>query len=215
MIDIIERPEVEELLIEPQVLADTGGHHFKPWLPVLSTWKPKLIGLHGPARSGKDTVGGFLKDAFGVQTVAFALPIKESLRTMMGLTDEHLHGSLKEAELDWLGKSPRQLMQLLGTEWGRGLVNDSIWLILAEREIDRLREDELLHVAVTDVRFENEAEMIRAKGGVIWHIERPGIQKVTAHASESGLKFQPELGDIKIINNGTFDDLLNEVCDQF
>jgi hypothetical protein len=179
---------------------------------VMGEMEPRLIGLSGPARSGKDTIGSMLQSAYYVQTLSFAEPIREGLRGIMGLTDEHFHGTLKEVTLPWLGKSPRQLMQTLGTEWGRAIINDNIWLILAGRKIDEwqeLRE----HVVITDVRFENEATFIRERGGVVWHIRRGDAPKVNAHASESGIAVQPE--DVVIYNNGTLEDLFDNVAEAF
>jgi hypothetical protein len=81
-----------------------------------------LIGLHGKAHAGKDTVGQMLV-GYGLDRVAFADPIKRMLIEGLGLTAEHFDSPLKEEPIPWLGKSPRQLMQTLGTEWGRDLVN--------------------------------------------------------------------------------------------
>lgn len=176
-------------------------------------WKPKLIGLSGRARSGKDTVAAMLRGAFPVQTVAFADPIRDALRTMFGFTDEHFFGKLKEVEIDWLGKSPRQLMQTLGTEWGRGLVREDLWLLLAQRRVEEIMGNNF-HAVVTDVRFENEAAQIRSMGGEVWHIVRDGAGAVNAHTSEAGISFHPNK-DVLIDNNGTLDDLFDTVCDNF
>jgi hypothetical protein len=175
-------------------------------------FNPRLIGLHGAARSGKDTVGQMLADSFNVGRISFAEPIRNALRGMLGLTDEHFHGSLKEVVIPWLGKSPRQLMQTLGTEWGRGLINPDIWLLLAQRSVDDYQEQGR-SVVITDVRFENEADLIRAMGGQVWHIHRPNVQQVAAHASESGIAFLT--GDRRIDNNSSLEDLCEEVCDAF
>lgn len=167
--------------------------------------RPVLIGLTGKARSGKDTVAKLLQKHNALQTISFAEPIRAALRGMMHLTDEHFHGKLKEQELEWLGKSPRQLMQLLGTEWGRHLVNENIWLLLAQRQIEAAHKIGL-PVVVTDVRFENEAKFIREQGGVLWHIYRNGVESVNSHASEAGVAFD-YAQDFSIENNSTLEEL--------
>lgn len=176
-------------------------------------WEPKLIGLAGPARSGKDTVAALLKKAYPIQSAAFADPIRAALRAMLGLTDEHFFGKLKEVPIDWLGKSPRQLMQTLGTEWGRGLIHEDIWLKICGRTIESIHESHL-HAVITDVRFENEAKYIREKGGVVWHIFRDSAPRVAAHTSEAGVMFHPSK-DVLISNNGTLNELFDTVCDEF
>lgn len=193
----------------PAVMPGLQQHDFKI---AVNSWNPRLIGLHGPARSGKDTVGQMLVDGFCVERISFAEPIRDALRGMMGLTDEHFHGSLKEVQMPWLGKSPRQLMQTLGTEWGRGVVHPDLWLLLAQRKIDAFFERGR-SVVITDVRFENEADLIRQAGGQVWHVHRPNVQQVAAHASEAGIAF--EVGDLRIDNNGSLEDLCDEVCDAF
>lgn len=196
-----------------QLEVQPGIQRFDP--KVIPIFTPrKLIGLSGLARCGKDTLAKMLYDAFRVERISFAEPIREALRAMMGLTDEHFHGELKEVPIPWLGKSPRQLMQTLGTEWGREIVNDSLWLLIAEQKIKAFHDD-MKHVVVTDVRFENEADFIRANGGVVWHITRANATKVQIHASESGIAFKPQLGDIRIENNGTLDELFDEAVDNF
>lgn len=174
--------------------------------------KRKLIGLAGPAYCGKDTVGAILKTHFPLKTISFADPIRDALRLPFSLTHEHFYGSLKEVPLPWVNKSPRQLMQTLGTEWGRGMVHEDLWLILAEQKVEELHASGY-HVAITDCRFENEAARIRQAGGVVWHIQRDGTKSVNAHKSEAGVAFA--WGDTVIDNNGTIEDLVDEVCDRF
>lgn len=90
-----------------------------------------LIGLTGSARSGKTTAAKHMAIEHGLLHYAFAQPLKAMLAQGMNLTDDHLEGALKEQPLPWLGKAPRELMQLLGTEWGRGMVHSDLWLLLA------------------------------------------------------------------------------------
>lgn len=60
---------------------------------------------------------------------------------------------------------------------------------------------------VTDVRFPNEAQMIRDQGGVVIHLFREDAQAVAAHISEQIL---PQLeGDAVIQNNGSVQDLFD------
>lgn len=175
--------------------------------------KLRLIGLAGKARSGKDTIGQLLDRAFGCSLISFAQPIRDGLNAMIpGLNQEHFHGSLKEKPVPWIGKSPRQMMQYLGTEWGRTLVNENLWLLIAKHKIEAAHEN-FRHVVVTDVRFENEADFIRSLGGVIWHVSRGDAPSVNAHPSEAGVAFKA--GDVLIDNNGSLEELNDTVCDEF
>lgn len=169
-----------------------------------------LIGLTGPARSGKDTVAEHLEESHGFERYALAGPIKEMLHAGLGLSYTEMHSGVKEDPLLRLGidKSPRQLMQTLGTEWGRKHVHPDIWLILAQLHWDQMRLFGRPMV-ISDVRFENEAHWIRMHGLLV-HIVRPDAPRVSAHSSEAGVERLVSL-DHTIHNVGSINDLLEDV----
>jgi len=158
---------------------------------------PHVIGIAGPARCGKDTTADLLlKRCPTYRKASFADPIKEMLKTGLGLTDDQLWGDNKEEIDPRYSVSPRYMMQTLGTEWGRLLINSEIWVIAMEKQICN-------GMIIPDVRFENEAAFIRKWGTLIHITGRGGIEG--EHASESGVPFCP--GDIIIYNGGTVEDL--------
>jgi hypothetical protein len=172
-----------------------------------------LIGLCGAAGSGKDTVASILSETAQFYRVAFADPLYEMISIVTGLLTEDLEDrEMKEAEIDWIGKSPRQLLQTLGTEWGRNMVSETIWIDIATRRIDRLLADGR-NVAVTDVRFDNEAAAIKAAGGEVWQVVRGEgcVRGVSMrHASEAGIA--PTLVDRVIGNWSTIEKLRQTVA---
>lgn len=169
-----------------------------------------LIGMAGKAGSGKDTVGNYLKQVQQFEGVAFADAIRDGMRAMFGLEDKHFAHPFKETILEQYGKSPRQMMQTLGTEWGRQCVNENLWLIVAGEKVKKFHDSDI-DVVITDVRFLNEAEWVRSNGGYIVHVERGSIAPVNAHPSEAGVPYED--GDIILTNNGTLDGLYNSVED--
>lgn len=169
------------------------------------TTTPRLIGLTGKAGAGKDTVAEYLNWGYTYDKVAFADPLRKGIAAIFDLHYTHFQHPRKEETLPEIGKSPRQLMQTLGTEWGRELVHPDLWLILAKKRV----EDFWTvggKVVITDVRFENEATMIRELGGVIWHIKRAATGTPHQHLSEAGVGFGAE-SDVMIDNNKSIDDL--------
>lgn len=158
-----------------------------------------LIGLTGKAGAGKNAVGDYLHSEHDFECMAYADPIKNAISAILDAPREALEDrEVKEKEIEWLGKSPRQLMQLLGTEWGRGLVHPDVWLLIANSRIKHLRNmANTTRIVVTDVRFENEAESIREQGGHIVHILREA-PSIAAHKSEAGVRMQS--GDYVIYN---------------
>lgn len=166
-----------------------------------------LIGLCGPAGAGKNTVA----DVLGWRQTAFASPLYRMVAAMTGLSVQRLQDrSLKERPIEWLGKSPRQLLQTLGTEWGRGLVADDVWIKATMHEIEPwLAAGE--NVCITDVRFDNEAVAIRQAGGRVIRVARAGCLSgdTASHVSEAGIS--PLLVDAEIDNSGGLDDLRDAV----
>lgn len=175
-------------------------------LPVTKT---RLVGLTGPAGCGKNLVAGLMPDA---ECFGFADPIYAALSAMFDLPEEWLRDRAnKDAVIPWIGKSPRQLLQTLGTEWGRGLVRADIWIRIAGRRINELTADRCPAVVISDVRFDNEAQMIRDRGGEVWRIERTPASETYAHVSEAGISGR--LIDLTIDNTGTPDETRERVMD--
>ena len=168
-----------------------------------------LIGITGLARSGKDTAADFYCKNLCLVKYSFAQPLKEAIKVMFSLNEDHVNGDLKEVVLDDLGVSPRYLMQTLGTEWGRNTVNNDVWLLAAKRNLDELSALDNLGVVIPDVRFENEADFIRENGGVLLHISRENKEQVLSHASENGVSFKQ--GDQRVENNSNLYDLRCEL----
>lgn len=170
--------------------------------------RPPIIGVTGKARSGKDTVTNFIVAAIGGYRYAFADPIRAMMKAGFDIDmNDPYWADKKEAPIAALGdKSPRQMMQTLGTEWGRKHVTEDVWLILAKARLLTKGPG----MVVSDVRFENEAAWIRKVGGQIIHVKREALA-VSPHASEAGVEVRD--ADAIINNFTTLEDLQNRVKD--
>jgi hypothetical protein len=153
---------------------------------------PDLIGLVGRKGSGKDTAAVLLIEQ-GYENVKFAGALKDMIRNLLayqGVEDETIErmieGDLKEEPSDYLGgKTPRFVMQTLGTEWGRDLIGKDFWADTAMRRIGNFL-DQGKQVVVTDVRFWNECEIIKDAGGTVVGVEADWIAPVPGeHESEA------------------------------
>lgn len=144
-----------------------------------------LIGLTGYARSGKSTVAGILRERDNFVEHSSADPIRRMARDILGVSLAELD-EIKTVPQDILGgKTPRFLMQTLGTEWGREMIAPDLWINVCMQHVARSRLAGN-PVVISDVRFPNEAHAIRKAGGVIWRVLRPGVE-VAAHASETSV----------------------------
>ena len=192
-----------------------------------------IIGLTGPKGSGKDTVAGLLRTHAGFYPLAFADALREEvcdawrfepLYLIRPETKEHplsalalrkcqsdsfvarmvLDHTARGATLDLdAPRSPRQILQWWGTEYRRAQ-DPAYWTSMLERRIERLLgSGNQNRLVITDVRFDNEAEILRVEplGAQIWQITRPGCGvPMGSHVSEvSGAQFQPDA----VIDNGS------------
>lgn len=164
-----------------------------------------IIGMHGKARTGKDSSAIILR-AQGWMHISFAQPIREFMCKLLSVDLQELE-RIKEIPHPLLkGKTPRYAMQTLGTEWGREMISMSLWTDVCLTKAAAWAKSGH-NVVISDVRFTNEAEGIRAMGGKIWKMERPNAPKPDneGHVSEKDLP--ADLIDLVVDNSGTLGDL--------
>jgi len=169
-----------------------------------------IIGLSGYARTGKDTVAEILVSKYGYRRIAFADKIKEALITLnpivvpeIGL---HLAEYVNDFSWEVAKNTPevRRLLQVMGTEVGRNLLSQDIWI---EAALENVRAGE--KIVLTDVRFPDEADAVKWLFGEVWRIERNGVKATNFHKSESAL--DEWIFDRIIDNSGTLEDLEESV----
>lgn len=171
----------------------------------------KIIGLYSPApQSGKSTVASELEQR-GYVIVPFAETLKLMLIPMLESLGYDRHGAnylvhqAKQVVVGDAGVSVRHMLQTLGTEWGRQCIHPEIWV-----RCWKGRAQQYSAVVADDVRFPNEAAMIKLLGGEIWCINRPDAPREHGHASEGSLDGYEEF-DRFITNDGTIDDLISKL----
>ena len=170
-----------------------------------------IIGLTGYAQSGKDTVAKILVDQYGYTRIAFADKIRDFLYETNPMYDSIAGEPLfVKARVDRDGwekakQSPqiRRLLQNSGVA-ARKVFGEGFWVHEAMKTmLEDPRPD--MNYVLTDVRFFNEADMIRANNGQIWRIKRIGVDAVNAHVSESQMDDYPV--DQIFTNNSSIEDL--------
>lgn len=137
-----------------------------------------IIGLVGFIGAGKGTVGELLR-LHTYKQMSFAGALKDTASIMFGWDRVLLEGDTVESRVFreqkdefWSSRfgydfSPRLALQRLGTEAGRDVFHQDIWIYALENRIRQLPK-----VVITDTRFPNEIEFIRSKGGVIVEVKR-------------------------------------------
>lgn len=166
-----------------------------------------IIGITGRAFSGKDTAAQYLHQYYGFHWDSFAAPIRQMAASLLGVPmTTLLDPEYKEKEISWLPEwTPRKIMQNCGTEWGRDLVHNQLWIRAC------LNRSKAFHnVVISDVRFDNEAEAIRKERGFIIHMYRPdGPTTQSSHSSEAGIAWKS--GDVIIDNDHTLQHIYTQL----
>jgi len=176
-----------------------------------------VIGMIGKAGSGKDTVADYLVRMHCFKKIALADPLKKAVQAVFDVDDDIMYDRVKREEplANWPEWSVRKLLQFVGTEMFRNMVDQDVWVKnCASRAV---RQD---FTVVSDVRFHNEVGGLRQKIGdgrrvFFIKVERPDVggggapSGIANHASESAVD---ELEyDYRIINDGSLDDLYAKV----
>lgn len=171
-----------------------------------------IIGLSGYAGVGKDEVAKILVEDFGFSRVAFGDIIKTAcyrmnpIVTLDGLRLAHLV-DLEGWDIAKSLPEVRRLLQVMGTEVGRDMIDPQIWVELTLHNASP--ED---NIVVSDVRFRNEAEEIKWKQGEIWRVSRIDKENpINLHRSETEMDSWDF--DKYVSNNGTIHDLFHEVLE--
>ncbi len=142
-----------------------------------------IIGVTGKAQHGKDTFANHLLNEYGFESRRFAWKLKQIVQEVFDLSTPQIeNGAMKEFVDQRWGKSPRQIMQWIGTEGFRAIHPD-VWVRdFAVRLKATTGRNSL--VVIPDVRFPNEAAWIKAVGGMLVRVVKTGVHGGSNHASE-------------------------------
>ena len=192
---------------------------------------PKLIGIHGHAHSGKDTVKDFIIDNFkNHYAIALADPLKEAAAIAFGIPEDWFHSQELKAEVhpNW-DVSPREIAQFFGTELFRDNIHkllpgvgNNFWITrlnlrltnqyLPDNEGEFDANDT---VVIPDIRFQNEYDWVIDNGGIIIHLTRDGadgIVGLTNHSSEQKINLHCKERTFTCENNSSLSDLHRKIA---
>jgi len=163
--------------------------------------KALLVGLVGRAGSGKDTAFCLIRDLLRdkeVVRVAFGDEVKKELSTNTGVSVDTIVAKKKYF---------RKKLQYWGTEYRRSQ-DENYWINKIKKEVDFLMGVSDL-VVITDIRFSNEADFVKDRGGIIIKITSPENRLLkSGHLSEIGQAsitpdwLLPNEGDLSDMGHG-------------
>jgi hypothetical protein len=166
----------------------------------------KIIGLSGYGGAGKDTAAAglifnrdYAKVSLSNKLREFLLAVDPIILVESGELDRNGNtippGYMRlstyvplvgdDPHDDWprAKENPevRTLLQRTGTDAGRRILGENVWVDACMRDLPDGP------VVFTSVRFVNEAEAIKAQGGYLVRVERPGVGPVNDHPSETAM----------------------------
>jgi hypothetical protein len=158
---------------------------------------PKIIGLAGRARTGKDTVATLFTNTHRV--VRFAQPVKDAVKVLYGWNDDDVESGIKDHIDPTWGFSPRSAMMHMAQTTRMFAMND----FFVKRLFDKW---DGAPIVIADVRYKHEVDAIHARGGITIKITRQGIMR---HESEFTVD---ELETTyQVTNDGSLDGLCRQI----
>jgi len=149
-----------------------------------------LVGFSGYARSGKDTAADSLS-SLNFRRISFADKLREFVYEINPIiVSDGSYARLREVidKYGWDGYKEtawateiRHNLQVVGTECGRNMISQNIWV---DATLNNLGPG---NYAISDVRYPNEIDAIRSKGGKVYRILRNGVEPANLHSSETSL----------------------------
>lgn len=179
--------------------------------------KHRVIGITGRKFSGKDTLGSFFVKELGYQKIAYADALKDAVKAIFDFNEEQLNGSKKEVIDEFWGKTPRQVLQFVGTDLFRNHTHElvpniskDIWCQVVKRKIlNKFKENPNAKFVITDARFDNEVNVVRELGGTVINLYR-NTGYTDNHESEALI--DTLYFDYKFENNSSKEELYDKVA---
>lgn len=162
-----------------------------------------LIGISGKKRSGKDTFYNVLFQCCPqYECKKFADNLKEICSILTGKPISYFYNHYYyDTKLEEWGLNIREIQQKVGTEIFRNNFDKDVWI----KSLFSEYSPAFSKWVITDVRFPNEAEAIKNKGGILIRINRPELANDDKHDSETSLDDYQDW-DYVITNDGTLDE---------
>lgn len=160
----------------------------------------KIIGIIGKMGAGKTTISDYvISHNNNVYKLSFASLLKDMILKSGLCTKEELWG--KKTDFS------RLMLQKIGTDIIRNQIDQDFWVKKMKEVIDGLSEiNENVKIIIDDVRFKNEADLIKKyKNSVLIRVDRPSIKSTSSHRSE--IEQDKIEVDMAILNDGSLEDL--------
>jgi len=158
----------------------------------------KVVVFCGERQSGKSTAANAIRRRTNWKKLSFADPLYRMMSEAM--CEDARTADKEEPRKELGGKTLREALQTLGTEWGREMVYKDIWLDHMVRRITLAKMGGAPGVVIDDCRFRNEYDALQQFNPTVVRVVRPGLNNPeTTHASEKDWQSFPV--DREIVND--------------
>lgn len=130
----------------------------------------ELFGFSGKLGTGKNYISEKLFLAMLPKKNTLVMALADHFKVECCAKDKIKYEKVFVAKDD----ETRYLLQKRGTEEGRNKYGEDIWVKTLETWIRVYRERGVERFIITDLRFPNEVEWVKSKGGVTFRVEAPG-----------------------------------------
>lgn len=183
-----------------------------------------IVGFIGPSGSGKDTAADYLVKNSGFKKMSFADPLKRMVKECFLLTDEQCYGKDKETVDERWGCSPREMFQVLGTEFGQYMLPELLPSLKEKMNprcfwvkhlLESLKKEKTHCIVIADVRFKHEIEFLLKENAYLFRINRPNLKETRSHQSEEEWKDIDNDKIFTLVNDGSREDLYKKLDNYF
>ena len=129
-----------------------------------------FIGVCGRKGSGKSDIVQFIHEYFiSVKTLSYSEPIKQMCKAGYGLSDDQLESNKDIIDERW-DKTPRDIM--ISTSRCMTFCDDDHWINLMRNRIYGLDISGVKFIVLSDIRFQNEADLVQELGGIVINVSK-------------------------------------------
>lgn len=187
-------------------------------------WPMPLVAFYSDyPQAGKSTLAGMVSNALAekghaAMLASFADPVKEmtfDLLSNLGVEKayRYVYGDSKDEVVNY-GLTGREFQQLLGTQFGRHLLHENVWVDALATYINRYVDPDR-PVLIDDLRMKNELVFVSdpSKWGVFGYfpyrvyVERPSVAREPGHETDGALLGFKDICEAHVINDADLDAL--------
>lgn len=177
---------------------------------------PKIIGVCGRRRCGKDTIANYMCNKYGFVNKKIAHDLKHVVQFLFDFTDQQIESDEKDICDDHWNIPPRKALQFIGTDMMQYRLQEilphigrSFWI---KSFIKKNLHNNNQPLVISDLRFPHEYEELKKYNIFVIRVDRPVLNidiGVDEHLSEKEYTQIP--ADMTVTNDGTLEDLYKKI----